>query len=565
MKRQALAAVIVGGLLACWLTYPTIVHPGSMARVDTDDGRFSVWNVAWVAHALLTDPAHLFDANIFFPHTGTLAYSEANLVAGVMAVPVYGLTGNPIAAHNGVVYLAFVLSFVAMWALVRRLTGDPAVGLVSATAYAFAPFVSARTAHIQLLLVFVFPVVLLAFHRFADQPTGRRGAVLGAALGLAALSCGYYGIFAGLCVAFGSIWFAFGRLSLVRYGAGLLVALVVAVVLVLPALMPYLELRSETGTRTQVNVEELRSYSADARAYVTSPAVAHQWLLSLFGQGREVLFPGFIVTLAALSAVAYRRRGAAPEGGTGAARNPAGPSRSGLTVAFYAVLAILACWASFGPDGGLYTWLADLLPFMSFLRAPARFGIVVVFALAVLAGFGLSAILPDRRRGLAVVVLTLLTAAEISAAPWPLRQVPPVPGAYQMLAELPPGPVVAFHFPYQPTDLHRHVRYMFWSMWHWHPLVNGYSDYIPPDFREIMVPINGFPDEASFRILRDRNVRYVTIDMETYGPEAREVLLNRFPPYRAYLRPLVETGDVWLYEIVEFPPGSAGDPTGPAF
>jgi hypothetical protein len=136
--------------------------------------------------------------------------------------------------------------------------------------------------------------------------------------------------------------------------------------------------------------------------------------------------------------------------------------------------------------------------------------------------------------------------------------VPPVPEAYRMLAELPRGPVVQFHFPYQPTDLHQHARYMFWSMWHWQPLVNGYSDYIPRDFREIMVPINGFPDAASFRILRERRVRYVTIDWDTYGPEAREILLARFPPFRGYLRPLLERDDVSLYEVVDYP-GEATD------
>jgi hypothetical protein len=559
MTRHGLLAVVTGGLLAAWLTYPTIVHPGSMARVDTNDGRFSLWNVAWVAHAVLTDPVHLFDANIFHPHTGTLAYSEANLVAGAMATPVYGLTGNPIAAHNVVVYVAFVLSFVAMWALVRRLTGDALVGLISATAYAFAPFVAARTPHIQLLMVFVFPVVMLAFHRFTDRPGVRRGAVLGLSLAMAALACGYYGIFAGLAVALGAVWFAFGRLSLVRYAIGLLAALVVAAVVVLPALLPYLELREGTGTRSRVNVDELRSYSADARAYVTSPARAHQWLIATFGQGREVLFPGFVVTLAALGAFAYRRAGRtgadAPMRADGreTAVNPPGP-----TVAFYAALAVLAFWASFGPDGGLYLWLSDLLPFMSFLRAPARLGIVVVFALAVLAGFGLTALLPAKRKGIVVAALTLATAAEISAAPWPLRPVPPVPEAYRMLAELPRGPVVQFHFPYQPTDLHQHARYMFWSMWHWQPLVNGYSDYIPRDFREIMVPINGFPDATSFRILRERRVRYVTIDWDTYGPEAREILLARFPPFRAYLRPLLERDDVSLYEVVDYP-GEATD------
>jgi hypothetical protein len=543
VKRERLLALVVGGALAAGLTFPTIVRPGSMARIDTNDGRFSVWNVAWVAHALVDDPAHLFDANIFYPHQGTLAYSEANLVAGAMAVPVYGLTRNPVAAHNAVVYASFVLAFVAMWSLVRRLTGDPAVAFISATGFAFAPFVSARTAHIQLLMVFVFPVVLLAFHRFVDQPRVRRGAALGAALALAALACGYYGIFAGLAVAWGSAWFAPVHLRSRAYWLGLLTAVVVAAAVVAPVFAPYLELREEAGARRVLNYGEMVEYSADVRAYLTSPAHAHQWLISLVGMGREVLFPGFVVCLGTL-AVAVRRRD--------------GPGRTsrvnGRVVGFYVTLGALAAWASFGPDAGLYRWLGDTLPFMSFLRAPARFGIVVVFAMAVLAGFGFSALLPARRRSLAAAGLTLLAAAEVSAAPWPLRQVPPVSAAHEMLAMLPRGPVVEFHFPYRPAGLHEHARYMFRSMWHWQPLVNGYSDYIPPDFRDIMVPINGFPDPVSFRILREREVRYVTIDLETYDGEAREILLARFPPYRQYLRPLVETGDVWLYEVVGYPP-----------
>lgn len=548
MKREGVVALLVGAALSVWLTWPTIAHPGSMARVDTGDGRFSVWNVAWVAHALLTDPAHLFDANIFHPHAGTLAWSEANLVAGVMAVPVYAATGNPVAAHNVVVYAAFVLSFVAMWALVRRLTGDGLVALVSATAFAFAPFVAARTAHIQLLMVFVIPVVLLAFHRYLERPTVWRGSVLGLSLALSALACGYYGIFAGLAIAWGSVWFGAGRLRDGRYWLGLIVAMFVAAAVVAPALQPYLELRAATGARAAVTADELRSYSADWRAWLTSPSRAHQWLLALVGKGQEVLFPGFVVLAGAIAAV--RRR-------PGPQAAPAAPGPSPARVmGFYASLGMLAVWAALGPDAGLYLWLSDSLPFMSFLRAPARLGILVVFALAVLAGFGLAAVVPSRRRAVWVGALVLLTAAEISAAPWPLREVPPLPPAYRMLAELPPGPVVEFHFPYQPTDLHRHTRYMFRSMWHWRPLVNGYSDHIPPDFRALMVPINGFPDAASFRILRERDVRYVTLDMETYGPEAQAVLLARFPPYRAYLRPLIEDGEVWLYEIVDYPPDS---------
>ena len=61
------------------MTWPLAAGIGHLGRTqNTGDGRFSVWNIAWVAHALSTDPLDLFDANIFYPHRRTLAFSESN-------------------------------------------------------------------------------------------------------------------------------------------------------------------------------------------------------------------------------------------------------------------------------------------------------------------------------------------------------------------------------------------------------------------------------------------------------------------------------------------------------
>src|SRR5689334_4340391 len=86
-----------GVLLAVFMTWPLaadIAHVGRTAAND-GDGLYTIWNVAWVARTLVADPLHLFDANIFFPHKATLAYSEANLLPGALGVPVYWLTRNP--------------------------------------------------------------------------------------------------------------------------------------------------------------------------------------------------------------------------------------------------------------------------------------------------------------------------------------------------------------------------------------------------------------------------------------------------------------------------------------
>ena len=64
------------------MTWPLVTGLNRLGRTaNSGDARVSVWNVAWVAHALLTDPGDLFDANIFHPHRNTLAFSEANLAA----------------------------------------------------------------------------------------------------------------------------------------------------------------------------------------------------------------------------------------------------------------------------------------------------------------------------------------------------------------------------------------------------------------------------------------------------------------------------------------------------
>ena len=41
--------------------------------------------------------------------------------------------------------------------------------------------------------------------------------------------------------------------------------------------------------------------------------------------------------------------------------------------------------------------------------------------------------------------------------------------------------------------------------------MNGYSDYIPPDFRELAVTLAPFPSRESFDALKKRRVRYIVV------------------------------------------------------
>ncbi len=64
------------GLLALVSTHPLWRHLATAVPSDIGDPLLNTWILAWDGHALLTDPAQLFDANIFFPLKDTLAPCE---------------------------------------------------------------------------------------------------------------------------------------------------------------------------------------------------------------------------------------------------------------------------------------------------------------------------------------------------------------------------------------------------------------------------------------------------------------------------------------------------------
>jgi hypothetical protein len=524
-------ALVVGLALIVVLTYPLVPGLLHWGRIDSGDGRYSIWNVGWIDHALLTDPRHVLDANIFYPHEGTLAYSELNLVAGVLGLPMFAITSNAIAAHNFAVIIGLLLAFLCTWALVRRVTGSAAAGLVSATAFTFCPFVQAHTAHIQLLMAFAIPLVLAAYHRFRAHETMARAVMLGAALAVAGLACAYYGIFAGLALGFVAL--LLGRIER-RYVIGLLVAAGVTAAIVAPIFIPYLQARALVTAPTANPTGAVQQYSATVGDYLSSPSFVHEHLPFLHAAAESV-FPGFVLlALAVIGVVDIVQRGTAEE------------RRVGLT---YVALAAAAAWASFGPGAGLYRVLSAALPPMGLLRAPVRLGLVVVFALAVVAGFGVRRL--SKGRAWVSAVLVPLVALELATLPWPLVREGPVSEVYRVLAHLPRGGVVEFPFMYRRTDYLNHSRYMFNSIYHWQPLVNGYSDVVPPDFREFAGPINAFPDPASFALIHRLGVKYVIWHLEpsAYDAESKRKILARLPPYANELKLLVADGDTVLYEV----------------
>jgi hypothetical protein len=368
-----------------------------------------------------------------------------------------------------------------------------------------------------------------------------------------ALFCGYYGVFVVLVVGYMVLTkAALGEWRRRAYWYAVAVAAAVAIALAIPLFLPYLRLQREVGfTRT---VDEARLWAADWRTYLASSATAHAWMLGLIGRWVDVLFPGFVATLGgAVGAIAGWRQGGRPR----------------EVAVEYSGLALLAVWASLGPDAGLYRFLHATVPAFSLLRTPARFGVIVSLALSVLAGVAMAAYLrgregasesagvaapPSRRRAegrLAAALVVAVVLAE-SRVPLSFAPTPPVEPAYRMLATLPAGPLLDIPI-YSYEFAHERTRYMLGSTTHWMPLVVGYSSHTPPDFYPRVEVLAGFPTREAFALMEREGIRYVAIHMHLFSDDTRRELADRLQAFGTSLARRFADDRVWLYEVVSFP------------
>ncbi len=160
-------------LLAIVHTWPLASSPATLSRYDNSDAMLNEWALAWVAHQIVRDPLHLFDANIFFPERNTLAYSEAMLVQGVLGAPLVWLGAPTLLVYNLVLLAGFTLTGWATCLVAARWTGSWAGGAAAGIVAAFNAHTLTRLPHLQALHVEFLPLALAALDALLREPNAR--------------------------------------------------------------------------------------------------------------------------------------------------------------------------------------------------------------------------------------------------------------------------------------------------------------------------------------------------------------------------------------------------------
>jgi hypothetical protein len=512
IARFAGATTLVIAVYICLtalMTYPQVFHLSSGLSVDYGDPLFSTWRLAWVAHQLRTDPLHLFDANIFFPETRTLAFSDAMLVPSLMAAPLLWLGVPQLTTYNLLFLSAFVLSGAAMFVLVRSLTGHTGAALVAGFVFAYLPYRFMHYAHLELQMAFWMPLCLWALHRTIRHGRTRDGALTGLFLGLQTLSSWYYGIFLATYLAVVGTVLLIGERPRRTWPVfrALAAGAVLAAVLVLPMSRPYFDARRSVGERP---VGEIAFYSATPMNYLAAHPRNATFgpITSSWGAQERELFQGAAVPLIALAAL--------------------WPPLSAARIA-YLVGLLLALEISLGLNGVLYPWLhAYVLPFRG-LRVPARMAILVGVSLAILCGFGIARLsrLSNRRftAGAVLAVTAALVFVEYRTTLVLTDVWTRPPSVYDLLPKN--RNTVVLNVPLIQPDIAFEPVYMYFSTFRWHTLVNGYSGFSPPSYGQLVEKMATFPDPDSMAELRRRRVEYVIVHGAFVDKRQYEPLLTR--------------------------------------
>lgn len=466
------------------------------AVIDLGDPVFSAWRLAWFAHQITDDPANLFSANIFFPQSLTLTYSDAMLLPGLAAAPLIWAGVDPIAVVN-LFFLAFIVAAaVAFFVVTYTTTLNGFAAFIAGILGGLHPYHFEHYSHLELQTFFFAPLAILYLNRILRWRYAPRDiAILVVVVAAQMFSSLYYGVMLltylvplGLCLL---VFYGLPtRRQMLRASCG------IATVALIGALIaqPYLSSRSQRGDRSP---GEVQMYSARGRDW--GFANGRHWLYgqTLTGDWKpeRQLFPGITLTIAPFLGLL--------------------PAASPLGTAYLVSGAMAFDW-SLGLNGLTFDELRSVIAFKG-LRVPARFAAFVATSCVLLTGLaiarGSSRLRSSRSRVVAAVMITSFVVLDVYPSvrlvdAW--SEHPPIYSAVDqqmVLAEFPMGEW-------------ENTAYMYFSTKHWARLVNGYSGFVPPSYHELLRSTAGFPDAKSLAALRERGVSHISVNCYFYRSSA---------------------------------------------
>lgn len=333
-------------------------------------GQWLAWNAHTISEGRFLLPD--FNANFFYPHANTLAFSEALWPQSFIYAALSALGANHFQSFNGTMLVFWAISGLCMYALLRHFQVSRPLSFLAGMIFCLMPYRLAYYIEFNMTLVFCVPLVWLAYFRWMQSPNLVNTLFVAACYWLSLTSCVYYTLIALLPILLIFIAEVSQHPERLRQRPFLLWLLLVLALLAIESVIffePYLELSASDYVR---DASDHALHYLQALHYVNpqSPLIDYS-ALGLEIKKRpvrlsEVLaFPGSVLVMLALlyffDSLNPRFRDT-PGGGRVAINASVRWLRSAAWAVFW--IAILTFWLSDirpGEHGGRWTYWSAII------------------------------------------------------------------------------------------------------------------------------------------------------------------------------------------------------------
>ncbi len=570
-------------LLAIITTWPLILHMSSTISPDLGDPVRTAWQIAWVGHAMLNNPLHIFDSNAFYPHPLSLAFSDSLLGYGPAAFFGSG-TVAALVRYNVLFLFAWSLAFFGVYLLAREIGLGRLGAYAAGAAFAYAPYRVTEAGHLHVIssggLALALFLLLRGYRRSSRKLVLAGWLVttwqvsLGFTLGLQ-----FTYLLAILVLIAVIYWWRTGRTpgaepsegeaeegapagrDGARRSRGPLIQrrmLAVTIIGVLAASVvgiyqarPYLQVSHEYPNAKR-SLKEVKNYSAGPAALVSASSENRVWgsitsgaRAHVHSKNEDVYFPGgliLVLAIVGLAAPFYTRR-----------------LRIGLAVGIV-VVSVLALGMGLTGAGYPYRLLYDFAPGWDGVRVPGRIFTLATLFYALLVGAGVQLIAlkaglwgeRHRLRAIPAIVGAALVLLVIGEGAGHLGH-PVVPQPASAEVGL-PGPVMDL-----PTDGALDRVWQYYSTDGFYKIPQGNSTFDIYALDDLRGGMNGFPDRASVEKLRYYKIKTVVLHLKSIPhlpPVQNGIVVEPPNPVAAAEKSVAglgiterRAGDVVIYEI----------------
>jgi hypothetical protein len=527
-RAELLWVILAGVALAVVTSWPLVLHLPSRIAPDLGDPVRTAWEVAWVGHAMLHDPLHLFDANVFYPHSLSLAFSDSLLGYGPAAFFGHG-TLAALVRYNLLFLFAWSLCFVGSYLLGRELgLGKLAAGAVG-IAFAYAPYRVTEAGHLHVIssggIALALFLLLRGYRRWPISDRSVKLVLAGWLVSAWQVSLGFtlglqYSYLIGILALLALwLWWRAGRSPIGRPTlprrlvivtcAGIAIFGVVAIY----QARPYLKVASEYPTAKRT-LKEVKTYSSGPAALLSASSENRVWGTvtapvreHVHSKNEDVFFPGgLILVLAVIGLLGI--------GGSVYTRR----LRLGLAAGIF-TCSILAMGLGLTGAGYPYRLLYNYAPGWDGVRVPGRVFTTATLFYALLVGAGAQWLMGRARRirfpptprktlrGLPSLLGVVLLIGLLGEGAGHLGH-PVVPQPAQAEVGL-PGPLLDL-----PTDGAADRVWQYFSTNGFYKIPTGNSTFDIPQVDDLRGGMSGFPDKASVEKLRYYGIRTVTLHLK---------------------------------------------------